>query len=103
MLAIERPHGRTAHGVRVEALRQLHEYNIITFRRTEMIAGRRHYIISTESGEEILLRDSDIEPYLTGMKNLVAALKGTAFPVPPGLEPILKSIETLKSVLTDHA
>lgn len=79
MFTIDRPHGRSAHSGRVALLRILEDAEILTFHRAELIDGRRHYLV-TQADQELLLRDTDIEPYVIGINATIRTVTGKDLP-----------------------
>jgi len=79
MQVIDRPHGRSAHPDRVAMLRSLESAGIITFKRAVFIKGRRHYLVC-HNQLDLLLRETDVEPYVIGMNNAYDSLTGRPIP-----------------------
>lgn len=91
MVTLARPQGRGAHTVRVAQLIALHEAGLITFDEarieTSYSRGRRYYTV-TVLGQQVQLRDTDVEAFVLGVaaayhKTTGAQLPGLELPIEP--------------------
>ena len=73
MFVMDRPRGRTAHHDRVHQLRILESTGLIQYHETLTQKGKRYYIISYNE-RKIMLRETDIEPYILGISSIIHKL-----------------------------